>query len=105
MAIQFNSIQYAPIAQGASGTLTIAAAVAGQRHKLLGFILSLANDGTIRFASNATSLTGNIKIDGQLQPVAYGPSEIPIAQSAVGEALNLVTTQPAQGVAMYITEP
>lgn len=97
-------LRYFAISQGAAGTLEIAAAVAGKRHKVLGFLFSLNNDGTIRFVGGA-NLSGNIKVDGQLQPVGYGPHQIPCMQTDLGAALQIVTTQAAQGFVVFVTEP
>jgi len=92
------------LSQGAAGTTVVAAASPGNRHKVLGIVISLANDGTWRF-TGAGNLTGNIKQDGQLQPVVIGPIEIPIVETDLGAALSIVTTQAAQGVIVYLTEP
>lgn len=97
-------LNYFPLNQGAAGTTQIAAAEAGKKHKVLGFFLSLNNDGTIRFTGGA-DLTGNIKVDGQLQPVGFGPSLVPCMETALGATLSIVTTQAAQGIVLYITEP
>jgi hypothetical protein len=97
-------LKFFPLAQGAAGTTEIAAASAGSKHKVLGITLSLANDGTWRL-TGAANLTGNIKQDGQLQPVVIGPSVIPFVETAAGAALSIVTTQAAQGVVQFITEP
>jgi len=98
------NLKFFPLAQGAAGTTEIAAAVPGNKHKVLGITLSLANDGTWRL-TGASNLTGNIKQDGQLQPVVIGPSIVPFQETGVGAALSIVTTQAAQGVVQYITEP
>jgi hypothetical protein len=97
-------MKFFPLNQGAAGTTVIAAAVAGQKHKVLGITLSLANDGTWRLTGPG-DLTGNIKQDGQLQPVVVGPAVIPFVETTAGAALSIVTTQPAQGIVQYITEP
>jgi len=91
--------------QGAAGTTLVAVAVSGSRHRVLHITISLANDGNWRFQSAAVDLMGPLKQDGQLQPVVIGPSNIPIVETAVGAALNITTTQAAQGVIVYITEP
>lgn len=98
-------LRYAPLNQGAAGTLTVAAASPGNKHKVLGIFFSLANDGTVQFKSDANLLSGAIKIDGQLQPVIVGPSDVPFTETNVGQALNITTTQAIQGVICYITEP
>ena len=98
------NLKFFPLAQGAAGTTVIAAASTGNKHKVLGITLSLANDGTWRL-TGAADLTGNIKQDGQLQPVVVGPSIIAFVETSVGAALSIVTTQAAQGVVQYITEP
>lgn len=96
---------YAPINQGASGTTQLAAASAGNKHKVLGFTLSLNNDGTVRFDSGVTPLTGNIKVDGQLQPLVVPSGNFPLFETGVNQALNIVTTQAAQGFIIFVTEP
>ena len=97
-------LKFFPLAQSAAGTTVIAAAVPGNKHKVLGITLSLNNDGTWRL-TGAANLTGNIKQDGQLQPVVIGPSSITFVETSAGDALSIVTTQAAQGVVQYITEP
>jgi hypothetical protein len=97
-------IRYFTLNQGAAGPTEIAAAEAGKKHRVLGITLSLANDGTWRLTGSG-NLTGNIKQDGQLQPVVIGPNLIPFVETAAGVALNIVTTQAAQGVVQFISEP
>jgi len=97
-------IRFFPLNQGAAGTTEIAAVSPGNKHKVLGITLSLANDGTWRL-TGAGNLTGNIKQDGQLQPVVIGPSHMAFAETALGAALSIVTTQAAQGIVQFITEP
>jgi hypothetical protein len=97
-------LKFFPLAQGAAGTTVIAAASPGNKHKVLGITLSLNNDGTWRLTGSA-DLTGNIKQDGQLQPVVIGPSILPFVETALGAALSIVTTQVAQGVVQFVTEP
>lgn len=99
-----NGANYFALNQVAAGTTTIAAAVNGNKHKVYAFMLSLANDGTIRFVGGP-DLTGNIKVDGQLQPVSMGPGGISLFEAGVNQALQIVTTQAAQGFVIYITEP
>lgn len=96
---------YSSLNQGAAGTTVIAPAVPGMRHKVLSFTLSLANDGTVRFQGGVTDLTGNIKIDGQLQPVVVPSGPVPCFETAPNQALSIVTTQAAQGFLVYVTEP
>lgn len=91
--------------QVAAGTATIAAAVPGSRHKVFAFMLSLANDGTVRFVGGGVDLSGNIKVDGQLQPINMGPGSLPLVETGVNQALQLVTTQAAHGFVVYVTEP
>lgn len=91
------------LAQSVGGTTQVAAGSAGNRHKVIGIVISLANDGTWKFTGSA-DLTGAIKQDGQLQPVVIGPYAIPLVETEVGAALNIVTTQAAQGVILYVTE-
>lgn len=92
------------LSQGVAGTTLVAEAVAGKQHKVLGILISLANDGVWHLDSGATPLMGNLKQDGQLQPAVMGPSEIPLVETVAGAALNIVTTQAAQGVIVFVTE-
>lgn len=99
------ALSYFALAQGAAGTTVIAATSAGNKHKILGLTLSLNNDGTFRLTSNANALTGDIKVDGQLQPFVQPIFNIPFCETAAGAELRIVTTQPAQGFIVYVTEP
>ena len=96
---------YFVLSQGAAGTTQIAPASPGNRHFVLGIVISLNNDGTWRLIDESGNLTGSIKQDGQLQPVVVGPNLIPFCQAAVNSALSIVTTQVAQGVVIFATEP
>lgn len=101
-------VRYVPFDQGAAGTLALAAAVAGQRHKVLGFMMSPASAGTrsFRFSGSASgTLTGPITIQsGGLPTLSPGP--IPFCETAPGEILQLVTTGAGfKGIVVYVTEP
>jgi hypothetical protein len=96
-------LQRFSIDTGGAGTTLVAAAAAGQKHKVLGLILSLNNDGTWSFLSGATPLMGQVKQDGQLQPFVFGPSGVPFFETAPGEALSFVATQAADGVVLFVT--
>lgn len=99
------ALGYFALAQGGPGTTVIAPAAAGNKHKVLGLTLSLANDGTFRLTSNAAPMTGDIKVDGQLQPFVQPISNIPFSETATGAELRIVTTQSAQGFVVFATEP
>jgi len=91
--------------QGGAGTLVIAAASPGNKHKLLGFILSLSSDGTFQFTDGTGILMGAMKIKQDANSVV-ALSLSPIVETAVNSPLNLVTTSGGgRGVAIFVTEP
>jgi hypothetical protein len=93
------------INQGGAGTLVIAAASPGNKHKLVGFILSMSSDGTFQFTDGAGILMGAMKIKQDANSVV-ALSNYPIVETAVNSPLNLVTTSGGgRGVVIYITEP
>jgi hypothetical protein len=97
-------LKYFPVAQGAAGTVVVAAAVAGQKHKVLGLSLSLAATGSFRLTGVA-NLTGDIRVLKDAS-TTWPPSAIPYIEAAVGDALSLVTIAGgAQGIIIYVTEP
>ena len=89
---------YVPISQaGIAGTAVIAAGVAGNRIRVLGFFGSMTATGTAQFkSSTGVVLSGAMTFAGG-QPVALGPAPIEngegiLETTVAGEGLNLVTT-------------
>jgi hypothetical protein len=94
---------HVPVAQGAAGTTQIAAAVAGKRHKIVGCVLTMSLDGTLKFIDGGGDLTGAMDI------VAKGGFVLPTSffytQAAINSALRVVTTLgAAKGVVTIVTE-
>jgi hypothetical protein len=96
-------LKYFPVAQGAAGTVVVAAAIVGQKHKVLGLSLSLAATGSFRL-TGAANLTGDIR-GLKDDAITWPTSALPYAESAVGDALSLVSIGGgAQGVIVFVTE-
>jgi hypothetical protein len=96
----------------AAGTTVINAAVVGQRHKVVGFLLtnSTGNNLTVQFNSGATALTGPLSLNASGQS-PFAAIVIPVnpamafVQTATNAALQIVTTGgTVTGVIQYITE-
>lgn len=104
-----KTILWAVVDQSAAGTLIIAAASAGNRHKIVGMLLGLTAIGSLKFTSGpgaGTNLTGPIPMAANGGFVWQLYPEAPMVQTAVNEALSLVTTGgAARGVVAYVTEP
>jgi hypothetical protein len=97
-------LKYLPIAQGAAGTVVVAAAVADQKHKVIGLVLSLNNTGSFKL-TGAANLTGDIRVLKDAS-VALPAGAVPWVETDAGTALSLVTIAgAAQGVIIYVTEP
>lgn len=94
------------VAQGTAGSLELAAAEAGKRHKVVGGVLSMAGaDGTIEILTGATSLTGQMEFARRGGLVFNGTPDDPEFESAEGQALNLTSTGGAvRGYVKIITE-
>jgi len=90
--------------QGAAGTTVLASASSGKRHKVVGCVLTLSADGTVKFTDSG-DLTGPMDVvakGGFVLPT----TNYPYVQGAAGSALNLVTTAgAARGVVTIRTEP
>ena len=72
-------------------TTQIAAAVAGQRYRVLSFICSSVAAQTFQFTSNATPIAATLHIGAG--PVIVAPfTEHGWFETAIGEALQVVTT-------------
>ena len=97
---------FAPIAQGATGNTVLAAASPGNRHKVLGFVVTAVNNATAQFFSNATPLTGLMDLAPRgnisVTPNLFAPA----FQTSVGESLNITSTGSAtRGFVVFVTEP
>lgn len=100
-----KTLTYIPVAQGAAGTTVLAAASPGNRHKIIGGILTMSLLGTLKFSDGSGDLTGAMDISAAGGFVAP-TSLVPWQQTAVNSALNLVTTLgAARGVVIILTEP
>lgn len=101
-----KTVNYFPLVQGSAGAVVIAAASPGNRHKVVGFLITLPSNGTVQFLSALTPLTGQIDIParGNVQdPVSVLE---PTFETAVGEPLSLVSAGgAAKGYVVYLTEP
>ncbi len=100
-----KTITYIPVKQvTTSGTTVLAAASPGNKHKILGCILTLHKQGTLKFTDGAGDLTGamNIALDGGF---VLPNSIIPYTETATNSALSVVTTSgAANGVVIVLTE-
>lgn len=103
------AMQRVVVAQGGSpGTTVIAAAVAGQRHKVVGCVLSPNGGGIsqVRFTDGAGNLMGNYRVPGGSASglVWEGPNSL--VETATNSPLNVVSTADGyNGVVIFITEP
>lgn len=95
-----------PLAQGAAGTTQIAAASPGNKHKVVGGIVTLSTDGTIKFIDGSGDLTGTMDVAAKSGFVIPASVLAMIETSTVNTALSIVTTGgAAKGVVRYLTEP
>lgn len=101
-----KTLQFAVINQGAAGTTEIVAAVGGQRIKLVSYAFTLSILGTAKWRSGAaTDMSGPMDIAATGGVAIAGDVANPLAQTVVGEALNIVTTLgAARGHISYFTE-
>lgn len=101
-----KTITYVPVAQSVAGSLELAAASPGNKHKLIGGMLTMSVAGTLKFTDGVGDLTGamNFAANGG---VLVPESPVPLLETAaVNRALNLVTTLgAANGVLAILTEP
>ena len=97
-------LKYFTVDQGVAGTTVVAAAEVGQKHKVIGLVLSLISTGSYRF-TGASNLTGDIRVLKDAS-VCWPNSGIPYLETALGDALSIVTIGGAgDGVVIYVTEP
>ena len=98
-----DNLTYVSVAQGAAGTTELAAAVTGQKHKVMGAILVMDAAGTLKFTGTA-DLTGAMDLAANAGFVLPN-NPLPYMQSSVGVALSLVTTVgKAKGIVIIKTE-
>jgi hypothetical protein len=98
------------VSQGGAATTILAAATPGMRHKVIGLILTPVGGGisSWRFTDSSGNLTGPIRIPGGSAGPSVWPVNhtIPLVQTAVGSALNLVSVGDGYaGVVIFVTEP
>jgi len=100
-----KTITYVSVAQGAAGTTVLASASPGNKHKILGAVLTMSLAGTLKFTDGAGDLTGAMDIltsGGFVLPTNI----LPYQQTGTNSALNIVTTVgAAKGVVIIVTEP
>lgn len=99
-----KTITYVSIAQGAAGTTALAAASPGNKHKLVGLVVTMSLAGTVKLVDGASDVTGAMDVaasGGFVLPTSI----IPYVVGTANTALNLVTTVgAAKGVAIILTE-
>ena len=101
-----KTLTYVSVNQGVAGTTTLAAASVGNKHKVLGVILTMSLLGTLKFNDGVADLTGPMDIaatGGLVSPTSLVPY---VETGATNRALDLVTTLgAARGVVVILTEP
>lgn len=101
-----KTLTYVSVNQGVAGTTTLAAASVGNKHKVLGVILTMSLLGTLKFNDGVADLTGPMDIaatGGLVSPTSLVPY---VETGATNRALDLVTTLgAARGVVIILTEP
>lgn len=100
-----KTLTYVPVAQGAAGTTQLAAADGTKKHKVLGCVLALSADGTLKFIDSSGDLTGAMDIAGK-GGFVVPTSLVPITETgAVNRTISIVTTGgAAKGVVVLLTE-
>lgn len=94
------------VAQGAAGTTVLAAASAANKHKVIGVLLTLSADGTVKFTDGVADLTGPMDVAAKGGFVIPASLMAMIETGAINRALNLVTTGGlANGIVRIVTEP
>lgn len=101
-----KTVTYVPVAQGAAGTTLLAAASSGNRHKVVGVILTMSLAGTLKLIDGSGDLTGAMDIGLAGGFVWVGDPRFPMVVTNVNSALSIVsTTGAAKGVVLVVTEP
>jgi len=92
---------------GTAGTTVVAAAVAGQRHKVIGCVLSPNGGGisTVRFTDGAGNLMGPYRVPGGSASGLVWPGPAILVETAPNSPLNVVSTADGyNGVVVFVTE-
>ena len=101
-----KTLTYVSVNQGAAGTTVLAAASVGNKHKVLGTVLTMSVLGTLKFTDTDGDRTGPMDVaatGGFVLPTAMLPY---VETNVTNKALNLVTTLgAARGVVILLTEP
>src|SRR5689334_10542358 len=92
-----------PVNQSVAGPTTLKAAQLNKRHRLVGAILTMSANGTMKFVSGSTDMSGPMDV------AQYGgfvhDTDAPFFECNANEDLILVTTGgAARGVALVHTE-
>jgi hypothetical protein len=100
-----KTLTYVPVAQSEAGTTELAAADLTKKHKMLGCVLTMSVDGTLKFIDSSGDRTGAMDIaakGGFVLPTGSMPM---LETGAVNRSLSLVTTGgAAKGVVVLLTE-
>jgi hypothetical protein len=92
--------------QGAAGNTVVAAASVGNKHKVVGFLISAAANGTLTWFSAAVAITGPIDIAARADILNPSAVLFPLLETAVNSSLNVTSaTTAVHGVILYLTEP
>jgi hypothetical protein len=92
--------------QGAAGNTVIAAASVGNKHKVVGFLISAAANGTLTWFSAAVAITGPVDIAARADILNPSAVLFPLLETAVNSSLNITSaTTAVHGVILYLTEP
>ena len=91
------------VSQGAAGTTSIVAGVAGKKIYVTGYELTLDAAGTIKFTEVAGDLSGTFNAGGSAAPALIVEANHPVVwTSTAGEDLKITTaTGKAQGIVKY----
>lgn len=101
-----KTVNHFKVDQSAAGNTVVAAASPGNKHKVVGGVISLTAAGTIIFNTAATALTGAMPLaanGGFVWPIY---PEAVLFETNTNESLNFTTTGGfARGFLRFITEP
>lgn len=101
-----TAVSFVPVAQGGAGTAVLKAASTDNKHKVLGALLVINADGTVKFNDGSADLTGPVDA-GQRGGFVLPAGLFPYTETgAVNRPLNLITTGgAANGCVVVLTEP
>lgn len=101
-----KTVTYVTVDQAGAGTTQLAAASPGNKHKVIGCVLTLSAAGSLKFLDSAEDLTGAMDISGTGGFVLpAGPFPF-LETKAVNRSLSITTTGgAARGVVAILTEP